>query len=224
MLDGKIAAGSIFYTDRARAYTGFVQDNVHLNLIHCRVNRSKADEEGFTWTLFMDRGDGPEFCAEDRDHAVYSVSTQLADGHIGKLKNWLIAKGGAQREHIRGYVKERQWRANWRRKKDLFIHFVQCWAETEEDLRSGLVSMDDVERCVAWDYSSYIKRDDVDEYDSGGEDVQKRPTWVCPGCDKVIGGRHCAQYKFAHKQKCPAYKKHAYRRYDHETSRCLCCV
>ena len=102
MFDGRIAAGSIFYANRTSAYTGFAQETVPLNLIHCPINHSEAEEECFTRALLMDREDGPDFCAEYKDNAVSSVSTQFAERHTGTLKNWLIRKGGVQREHIKG--------------------------------------------------------------------------------------------------------------------------
>ena len=46
-----------------------------------------------------------------------TVSTQGIDGAWGNLKIWLAAKGGANTDHVLGYVKKFQWRVKefqWR--------------------------------------------------------------------------------------------------------------
>ena len=224
VLDGKLGTGTILHTDRARAYSAYVVDNPHLKLSHCRVNHSAADKEGFSWNLYVDEKDGETFRGFPGDYAVISVSTQTADGAFGKLKSWLHRKGGVARRDIWRFVKEYQWRTNWSRKRDLYERFLECFAETEEDLRTGYVSVTELHASLEWDYSSYRAQPEVDEYDPADIPSQQGETWTCPGCGKVIGGKHRAQYKFYRKKTCRYYVELGSRTYDHESSRCLCCV
>ena len=147
-----------------------------------------------------------------------SVSTQVADGHIGKLKTGC-------RGHTREYVKEKQWGANWLKKQDLYLHFAGCWAEVGRDSRSGFITLDsrlglitsrdagpyiptsrDVRSCAASDHSGYGEQSGVNEYDSASGAANNSPEWVCPGRDRVIWGGHCARKTFARAKKCPSYK------------------
>ena len=224
VLDGNLAKGTVLHTDRARAYVAYAMDNPQLDLVHCRVNHSEAEKEGFVWKLFMDREDGPEFADNEDGETILTVSTQLADGYIANLKEWLSARGGVQRAHLRGYLKEKQWRSNWGSKKDLYAHFLECWAEMERDIRAGIVTMGDVDDCITWDYSGYFRGRDNESGSSHEGDARSDPYWICPGCGKVIAGRHAPQYKFTHKRKCKYYMEHPPRTYNHESSRCLCCV
>ena len=224
VLDGKLGTGSILHTDRARAYSAYVRDNPDLELYHCRVNHSAAEEEGFTWNLYMDAEDGPEFEETPDGYTMISVSTQTADGTMGNLKTWLRGKGGVVRKDIRRFVKEYQWRTNWSKKRDLYEYFLECFAEVEKDLREGRITVADLEKSVEWDFSSYSGTLEVDTYDGQNARQDKGARWVCPGCDKVIQGRHCAQYKFYHKKSCMYYAAPDDKTYDHESSRCLCCV
>ena len=132
--------------------------------------------------------------------------------------------GGAQRAHLRGYLKEKQWRSNWGRKKDLYAHFLECWADMEMDIRAGKVTARDVEKTIEWDYSSYFNAGDVESETSGEDGVRRNPCWTCPGCGKIIAGKHAPQYKFTHKRKCLYYLEKPPRTYNHESSRRLCCV
>ena len=224
VLDGKLGTGSILLTDRARAYSGYVKDNPGHQLYHCRVNHSAADKEGFTWNLYMDSMDGQEFETPPEGHTVISVSTQMADGAMGKLKTWLHRKGGVRRKDIRRFVKEYQWRTNWSKKVDLYDYFLKCFAETERDLRDGRITVEGIKECIEWDFSSYVGDENVDTYEGGGLAQKTESRWVCPECGKVIRGVHCAQYKFYHKKVCVYYAPPDARTYDHESSRCLCCV
>ena len=103
VLDRNLAVGAILHTDRARAYVAYVRDNPQLDLTHCRVNHSEAEKEGCVWKLFMDWEDGQEFADDEDEETILTVSTQLADGYIANLKEWLPAQGGVQRAHLRGY-------------------------------------------------------------------------------------------------------------------------
>ena len=224
VLDGKLGTGTLLHTDRARAYLAYVMDNPGLKLYHCRVNHSEADKEGFSWNLYMDADDGEVFGNTPEGYTTVSVSTQKADGMLGKLKSWLHGKGGVARKDIWRFVKEYQWRANWSKRRDLYDYFLECFAETEKDLREGRVSVAELDACVEWDFSSYQCGNEVDEYDPVGAEPKAAGRWICPGCGKTIAGRHLAQYKFYHKKTCRYYEKEDSKTYDHESSRCLCCV
>ena len=172
----------------------------------------------------MDAGDGEEFRNPPDDYAMISVSTQKADGMLGKLKSWLQSKGGVPRKDIWRFVKEYQWRTNWSRKRDLYDYFLECFAETEADLREGRVSEAELDACIEWDFSSYQGGQEIDEYDSEETPPQTGGRWTCPGCGKTIGGRRLAQYKFYHKKARRYYVEPEAKTYDRESSRCLRCV
>ena len=56
----------------------------------------------------MDADDGEELRNLPDDYTVISVSTQKADGMLGKLKSWLHGKGEVRRKDIWRFAKEYQ--------------------------------------------------------------------------------------------------------------------
>ena len=224
VLVGKLRTGTILRTDRARAYSAYVVDNPGLEMYHCRANHSEADKEGFSWNLYMDADDGEEFRNPPDDYAMISVSTQKADGMLGKLKSWLHSKGGVSRKDIWRFVKEYQWRTNWSRKRDLYDYFLECFAETEADLREGRVSEAELDACIVWDYSSYQGGQGVHENDSEETPPQTGERRICPGCGKMAAGRHHTQYKFYQEKARRYFAKQDARTYDRGSSGCTCCV
>ena len=49
-----------------------------------------------------------------RKEGTFTAHTNTIDGEWGRLKAWLKAKHGINREHLYGYIKEWQWRRNHR--------------------------------------------------------------------------------------------------------------
>ena len=132
--------------------------------------------------------------------------------------------GGAQRAHLRGYLKEKQWRSNRGSKKDLYAHFIECWAEAERDIRAGTVTMNDLEGCIEWDYPSYLEAGDVEPGTSDEEEATSDPYWIRPGCGKVVAGKHAPQYRFARERKRAYFLDKPPQTYNQESRRRLCCV
>ena len=88
-----IAPGSVLFADSAKAYIGPAKD--HGLYLSC-----------------VDHGSGEYTRKEQLRGKMRTVSTQGIDGAWGNLKIWLAAKGGANTDHVLGYVKEFQWRHN----------------------------------------------------------------------------------------------------------------
>ena len=61
MLLSRLLPGSIFLTDKAKAYYSFCLDYPDMNLLHAVVNHARADRNGFTWHLVLGPEDGTEF-------------------------------------------------------------------------------------------------------------------------------------------------------------------
>ena len=86
-LDREMGTGTILQTARAGAYSAYVVDNPSLKLCRCWVNHSVANKEGFPWNLYVDAGDGEDVRNPPDGYAAISVSTQEADGMLGKLQS-----------------------------------------------------------------------------------------------------------------------------------------
>ena len=104
-LFNSIAAGSILFSDDARAYSGPAKD-------HGLVLRTVDHNKGIFSRREMVRG-------KQR-----VVSTNGIDGVWGRLKTCLRAKGGVPGHLIQGYIKEYQWRVN-RAGKDPFLAVME---------------------------------------------------------------------------------------------------
>ena len=121
VLGGNFAAGAILHTDRERAYVAYVRDNPQPDLAHCRVNRPRAEKEGFVWKPNIDWENGPEFAGSEAADTIMAASTQVAYGYIANLKQQLSVRGGVQRTHLRGYLERKQRRSDWGSEKDLYV-------------------------------------------------------------------------------------------------------
>merc|ERR1711964_757863 len=205
---------SILLSDGSRGVKCYVLDNPHKNIFHCWINHSAACTEGFTWYVFIDEEDGigfEELKTSEGKFRTVEVSTQCADGLAGILKMWLIGKRGLRREHIKGYIKEFQWRQN-HCGEDICISFLQAWGALETRLRNqdDVLMIDGLRDILDWDFSSYI---DYNPFDFV-------PTWTCPGCDVFISGEDWKKERKLNKRGCNYYQNNFVRSYAHETSRC----
>ena len=103
----RIAAGSILYSDGARAY------------------QSLAKEIGLRWSC-VDHSSG-EFVRRERLWGkLRTIYTQGIDGTWGSLKTFLRGRGGVHGDHLEANVKEFQWRRNLPDDADPFISLLCC--------------------------------------------------------------------------------------------------
>lgn len=219
---------SITLVDCARAYYGYVLDNPEKQLLLCRANHSKANTEGFIWTLYLDEDDGDEFSdLTDGDWRKIDVGTPLADGMIGNLKKWLNSKHGPPRDTMLGWVKEFQFRKNYNG-HDLYLKFLEIFGEVSAGIRRGDFTVNDVRQSIEWDQSPYFENPiDFDEeidpnlyYEDSDGDYYYGEYYNCPGCDAYLK----RSSKAGHRKRCKYYLENPIRIYDHKNSRCSCCV
>ena len=211
-----LAPGSFLLTDAAFCYEAWVRDHPEMQITHAKVNHSQAKHYGFVWQLWLDHED--DLGISFGDHKIVDVSTEQADGYAGELSKWLNRKGGVRRADMQAYVKEKQFLTN-HGDLDAFDAFLIAWGYTESALRSGKVTMKELDACIQWDHSKYNEIN-VEAYDS-------HDFWLCVGCDfMAIGQRaNVRNEKSRHKKKCQFYQENSSKpTYSHMKSRCVCCV
>ena len=130
------------------------------------------------------------------------------------MKSWLRSKKGIRREHVKGYIKEKQYRLNnGSIGMDLFLSILKDWGILETHLREGIVDIDFVESLVDWDWEQYLDLPDL------------QPFWNCPGCDFTFEGKTWQQVRKEHKTSCKYYNLPAnHKVHEHKSSRCACCI
>ena len=74
------------------------------------------------------------------------------------------------------------------------------------------ISIEDLDSELSWDYSSY---DDLTEM---------LHHWTCPGCSFSSTGDNWQNERRKHRRKCKYYDLTPAKRYEHETSKCICCI
>lgn len=124
---------------------------------------------------------------------------------------WLNAKRGILRQHIKGYIKERQFRHN-NGEQDIFAVLLNAWADLENDLREGVTTLKSLKKLLEWDWKSYKDRPNV------------LPRWRCGGCNFSFKGLTWQEERKKHKKSCRYYNLPLSRTYEHSDSRCICCT
>ena len=124
---------------------------------------------------------------------------------------WLNEKRGIRRQHIKAYVKEKQFRRN-NNDQDIFTCVMRTWGDLENDLRNGKTSLKKLEKLLDWDWKSYKNV------------PAELPKWRCGGCNFSFEGKSWKEERKEHKKSCRYYNLPNSRQYKHQESRCICCT
>ena len=207
-----VAPYSLLISDGVRALKCFCLLNEDMHLYHFIIKHSTAKDYGFSWKLWIDNSDGGIFSElKDDQHLIYDIHTNQADGEAAQTKKFLTSRGGSNRKRLKAELKERQYRHN-NKNEDLYECFMDDWGILEKDLYDEKIDMEFLENLIDWDWHVY---DDRPEF---------YPTWACPGCDFVADPENWKLDRKNHKKTCKFYETQAKRTYEHEKSRCVCCV
>lgn len=220
----------VLCADSARAYWAFILDFPQKGHYLFRINHAKAKTEGFVWKAFVDHEDGGIFADMDQEFAILDVHTELADGQIGNFKKYCNSKGGVTQKHLKAWAKEFQFRQNYG-KHDLWKVWMDQFGDVCRAIERGELTKFDVMDSLNWDRSFYQDYSDdetcdddsdvpdTDEEDSDGS-YSHTEMWTCPGCSTRLFRRN----KDYHRRTCEYYLQTPERVYNHDTTRCICCV
>ena len=128
-------------------------------------------------------------------------------------------------------LKECQFRLNHKH-EDMWIAFLRAWGRTEQDIRDGITTVEEVYSCIDVDLSSYDERErDLNELENmeiPDTDVPwgYEKMWFClPECGWWCHGKEWSLERSNHIRGCPHWQKlPSLRDYRHMSSRCACCI
>ena len=116
--------------------------------------------------------------------------------------------------------------------EDMWIAFLRAWGRTEQDIRDGIVTVEDVYSCIDVDLSSYNERErELNDFENLEAPQISIPwgydkLWFClPECGFWCHGKQWSIERSNHTRSCPHWRKlPSLKDYRHMSSRCVCCV